>query len=111
MIILKRCIPLTLEDEHSTPVIFRVSFESAWVDIMSTSYYDNHVVYIVIKYQCGTIKKYQLYKHDEIFKTLIVKPFQEACSEPRVCKHEKYIQEVFVNKFYLSPDDLSKYLV
>jgi hypothetical protein len=110
MIHMDLLVDLSPEDVHATTLIHRVEFKDTFVNVLSTSYCAQNVAYLVVQFPCNTRLKYQVFKTDEIFKHLIVKPFQKHLESTQDCKTKKYIQEVFVNRFYLSPNDLFKYL-
>jgi|AntAceMinimDraft_18_1070375.scaffolds.fasta_scaffold19765_3 hypothetical protein len=89
-------IELSPGDESADVIIHDV------VDILASSYCENKMAFLVVRYPNGDVAKYSMLKTCDLFHAWIVENFKMELR--RVNPN----REVFVNKFYLSTEDMLK---
>jgi len=72
------------------------------MDILASSYCENNMAFLVVRYTNGDVAKYRMLKTCDLFRVWIVENFK------RELRRVNPNREVFVNKFYLSTEDMLK---
>lgn len=111
-------LPLLESDMAAGIIISYVNDEDEAVFDVLDSSYDNHnhmVVLVVYWYEDQKTYKTLVHKKNDYFREVIIVPFRECISniaksnEQDRAWYNDHLQEVYVNKFYLSPNDAWKY--
>ena len=111
-------LPLQESDMAADVIIYYENDQNKPVFDVLDSSYDNHnqtVVLVVYWYEDQKTYKTLVHKKSDYFREVIIVPFQECISnfatsnEQERALYNDHLQEVYVNKFHLSPNDVWKY--
>jgi Leu/Phe-tRNA-protein transferase len=116
--ILSQDLPVLESDMAAEIIISHVDEQNAGVfDVLESSYDDRNqmVVLVVYWYEDDNFYKKLVRKDSDYFRDVVVVPFRKCISNIATSNerdrawYNQHLQEVYVNKFHLSPNDVWKY--
>ena len=111
-------LPLLESDMAAEIIISYVNDEDdAVFDVLDSSYDNNNQMVVLVVYSYKEQKTYKtlVHKKSDYFRDVIIVPFRKLISNVATSNEQDrawyndHLQEVYVNKFYLSPNDAWKY--
>lgn len=106
-------LPLLDGDAEAVPIIYEESFS-----VLGSSFSKHGTVTLVVYWNdTQETTKHQVLKTDDYFRDTIIVPFRKCVSNITTSQtnmedfiwYSDQLQEIYVNKFHLSPNDVWKY--